>query len=443
MKSPAIFLNKCGFLTLEALIALAVMTLIVPAALSLSWSNNRLAASARMRLDSLSNVADVIQNGAIRQIASSSLLYQHEFGKSTCNITPSDPKKGFVSADIYNTSILGSGITGTSVTARNGFIYETTDSSSQSAPDFFIIDARNPASPIIVSSLNTGPGLSAVTVSGYYVYVANESSLSQLQVIDIHDRTHPFVAAKLKLPLPDASSTAPSATSLFYDDGMIYLGTEKWNGLEFNAIDVSNPTSPMYRGGFETGSLVNAIYEYGGYAYVAGPDTEQMRILDVHDPTNSKELSYFSPPGFAVLEGKTFALEDNTGNTIESNTKNSTSTLYFARAGGGFNNTSQYELFSFNVPHDTPPPNPIDQSEISGRDIPGGVYGVVAIPGFVFLATGDSSAGFQIWRSDLGDLSAKTVNVTLPGKPLSLWCDHGRLYSALADQTGFMIIIPR
>ncbi len=430
---------------MEALIALALMSLLVPTALFLSWSNGKLKIAAQSRLNSLANVADVIENGATYQMASSSLQYQHEFGRSTCSLVPQDQNKGFVGADIYTAGAVGTALNftanavGTFLSAHNGFVYETTEPVSKSSPDFFIVDDRNPAAPVIVSSLVTGPGLAALAVSGYYAYVANESTVSQLRVIDVHDRTHPVIVSQLKLPLPTASTTAPLASSIFYDDGYLYIGTQKWSGDEFAVIDVSNPASPSYVNGFDTASLVNSIYENGGFAYLAMPSTNaQMDILDVRNPQSIVDDSHFAPAGSAVLEGKSFAYDNgisNAAGTLFETASATAGALYFTRSGGGFNNTSQYELFSFDLSRD-----PYAQNPTFLHDIPGGVYGIIYADGYVFLATGDANAGFQIWKSDF---SKEVYSAILPAKPVSLTCDHNRLYATLSNPVGFAAIIPR
>jgi hypothetical protein len=439
MKLPAIFQNNAlrsgGFLVFEALVALTLATLLIPAALELSWSNGRLFVLAQSEIGSTTNIADLIENGVTYQIASSSRLYQHEFGRSTCSLVPQDSSKGFVAADIYVSGV-GSAVGGfgTDLAAHNGFVYETTEPASNTSPDFFIVDDRNPLAPVTVSSFVAGLGLAAVSVSGYYAYVANESAKSQLRVLDIHDRMHPAVVSQMKLPLPDASATGPFASSIFYDNGLVYLGTQKWDGNEMNIIDVSNPAMPLYVSGFQTDTLVNSIYENGGYVYAALPATNaQMDIFDARNPHSIMDISHFAPAGSAVLEGKAFAYDS--GVAFETaNAGDASGTLYFARSGGGFDNTSQYELFSFNLARD-----PYGQNPVFSRDIPGGVYGVVYSAGYVFLATGDPSAGFQIWKSDF---SKEVYSSSLPAKPVSLLCDHNRLYAALSSPAGFAAIVP-
>lgn len=430
--------SAAGFLIFEALIAMAILIIIIPAAVSLGLSSQALQSAAEKELAGTVNATDIILNGATKQAASSSVHYSDEFGRSTCTVgsyfNPSDFSKIKLYVNNPNGGIdIGTNASGTAVTARNGFIYETVNSSTQSSLDFFIIDATNPAMPKLVSFLNTGPGLASLAVAGHYAYVANESSLSQLQVIDIEDRTRPVIAATLKLPLPQASTTLPHAASIFYKDDLIFLGTVKWSGDEFNIIDVTNPRSPVYLGGFDTDTLVNAIYATSSYAYVADADADQMRVLDVSDPTHIALVSGFSPAGSAVLEGKTFAVADMAEST---NTM-----LYFGRAGGGFNNPNYYKLFAFDLSHDPSAVNPIHTI-----DIPGGVYGIVVSSGYVFLASGnggscnvggDTGGCIQIWRSDL---SAMLYSLSLPAVPVSLSCDHDRLYVGLSSRQGFAVV---
>jgi len=408
-----------GFLIFEALVAMAIMIIIIPAAVSLGFSNQALQNLAEDEFAAATSATDIIVNGATEQAASSSVRYSNEFGRSTCTI---GSMLDFSKIKLYtNNSIdIGNG-SGTSVIARNGFIYETVNSSTQSSPDFFIIDTSIPMVPKLVSSLNTGPGLADIAVAGHYVYVANESSISQLQIIDIEDRSHPVVSASLKLPLPQASTTLPHAVSISYNNGLIFLGTVKWSGNEFNIIDVTNPPSPVYLGGFDTDTIVNDVYVALPYAYVADADADQMRVLNISDPKHIDFVSGFSPAGSSVLEGKVFSVE-------------STDTLlYFGRDGGGFDNPSYFKLSTFNLSQD-----PLALHPIHGIDVPGGVYGIVVSSGYVFLAVGGSSVGsIQIWKRDL---STMLYSLALPAVPVSLSCDHDRLYVGLNNRQGFAVV---
>ncbi len=420
-----------GFLTIEALIACAVLGLIIPAALSLSWSTSGLLSAAGNKLATLVASSSIISDGAYQQTIAKSLVYEREFAGNICSVTPQSGA-GFTGIDVsippFSFLQSNSSPDNAFVVAKNGFLYEAVDSATASDPDFYIIDVRKPESPIVVSSLNTGPGLNALVVAGHYIYAANNSSVSQLQVIDIVDRIHPILVAKLKLPLPTATSTAPNARTITYDGGRIFLGTEKWNGSEFAVIDVLNPLSPRYVGGYDTDTLVNSIYvnKITGYAYLADADTQQFRVLDIHDPSRVVELNYFSPSGSDILEGKTLASYDGTSTL-----------LYLGRSGGGFNNTSQHELYSFNISTD-----PILASPVAHTDVPGGAYSISAHASYLFVATHAVTSPIQIWTSDLSRRIYSSGSI-LPISSLTMTtCDHGHLYAALSSTQGFGIITP-
>ena len=118
----------------------------------------------------------------------------------------------------------------TDIEVREGTAYISSDSSNASDPDLFVIDVSNPATPKLISSINTGPGISAITLHGKRIYAAAASTAAQLHVIRFDVLNAPILEKKYKLPLPYATATPPLASSIFYKNDRIYLGTEKWDG---------------------------------------------------------------------------------------------------------------------------------------------------------------------------------------------------------------------
>ena len=427
---------KGGMMLMEVLLAIAIISIVIPAAVSVILSSNMVELTARRELATLGDIRALLSDGIESHMALLNNDYPHQLGKNNCRIgivsgsLNSPLLRPIVTTDAHeyivpNTS---SSAQVTDVVGRNGFVYETLDSPIQSDPDFNIVNVKNPQASFIVSSINTGPGLSSVVVAGHYAYVANESSASQLQVIDIANRISPVVVAKLKLPYVISTTTRPHAVSIYYDNGLIYLGTEKWAGNELNIIDVSNPLLPKYIGGLDTDTVVNATTVHG-YAYIAGADVYQLRIVDVSNPNSPQLLSGISPAGFGVLEGKSVAVS-------------SSSKLYFARAGGGFDNSSQYELFSFDIHND-----PLAAHALHSENIVGGVYGLVSIPKYVFVAVGNGiveANGARTAGGSIGMLDADSLSIyrsiTLPTGPTSLMCDQYRLYVPLSGSKVFAII---
>lgn len=333
--------------------------------------------------------------------------YKTAWGRDTC-----DPRLTFDAekTQIYDSGIdLGSNNISTDLEVRNSIAYLSADGTNAASSDLYIVDMTNPNLPSIVSTLNTGPGISALEIAGPYIYVANLSTTNQLQVIDITDRTSPILLAKFKLPLPHASSTPPLATSIFYSRGLVYLGTQKWEGNEFTVIDVTNPATPQYLGGFETNTQINSIYVRDGYAYVAASDIGQMRILDVRNPFSITQISGFSPSGWETQQGKILSYFEKE--------------VSLGRTTGGFNVVGNHEIFTFST----------TTALENSHDIPGGVYGLISRPPLVYLATHAPGREFQIWEKDL---TTEVFEAPLGFQPTGMSCDNNMIYFSTGNQKG-------
>ncbi len=429
-----------GFLIPEAMIAFSLMTLFLISALVLSATMQKLRETG---VKSLEDVKKSINNAdyflAHHAFASTTRFSETPYGNDTrqfeigpLTILSSDTQVGWgrdscnpriafneqqQNIHLYSQGVdLGSGNVSTDLEARNGFVYLTADSATASDPDIYIVDARNPTSSHIISSLDTGPGLSRIEVAGPYIFASNTGGTNQLQIIDISNRSSPILRSKFKLPLPFASSTAPAATAIFYSKGLVYIGTKKWDGNEFNVIDVSNPATPKYLGGFKTDTLINDIYVRDGLAFVAASDQGQMRILDVRNPLAISQIESFSPTGWETQEGKSLSYFEGK--------------LSLGRTTGGFNVLLNHELFSFSTT------SPL--ATAFSHDIPGGVYGIVMQPETLFVATRLVNKEFQIWKRDL---SAKIFEYPLGFFPQAMTCDGNAFYFASGDRKGFAVLL--
>ncbi len=420
MKSQIISKTR-GFLIGEIMIAFSLMPLFLTSAIVLS------AASSRLHEYAVHKLAELSQIGA--NISSTTLIHARQYGNDTeesvldpINFTSSNYETGWgrdtcdprLAIDLTKYALykstfdFGSGNNSTDLEVRNSIIYITTDSTLSSAPDLFILDMHNPIQPQLLSSLNTGPGLSSIEVAGPYLYAANLGTTNQLQIIDISNRAAPILLSRLKLPLPHASSTAPLATTLFYSNGYIYLGTEKWEGDEFAVIDVRNPANPIYLGGFNTDTQINTLYVRDGKAYVADSDEEQLRVLDVSSPTTISQVSHFSPSGWETQQGRALSFFEGI--------------LSFGRNTGGFNVVGNHELFYFS-----------SSSSLGGsKDIPGGIYGIIERPAQFILTTHFTNKELRILNKNLVLEQEKALGFM----PQALGCDHSTLYFATGDRWG-------
>ena len=272
---------------------------------------------------------------------------------------------------------------------------------------FNIADAAN---PILLSSINTGPGISSIALAGQRVYAAAASTAAQLHVIRLDGLNQLTVEKKFKLPLPYATATPPFGSSIFFNEGTVYLGTEKWDGSEFLAMDISDPINPQVISEYEADSKVNDIFVDNGTAYVAASNEKQLHLIDASDPTDLIAIDHFSPSGWERQEGKVTSLFENS--------------LSFGRTSGGYNIIEDHELFARPATSSTSPPDLFDSSETDSVDISGGVYGIVADRRHLYLATRTSDQELIVVDKDLNILAAHS----LPIAPQTITCDGARLY---------------
>jgi len=294
----------------------------------------------------------------------------------------------------------------TDLEVRNGIAYISTDSSIASDPDLIIVDISDPNAPRIISTINTGPGLSSIALAGKRIFAAATSAAAQLHIIRMDGLSNPFLEKKFKLSLPYATATPPLASAIFFNNNKVYLGTEKWDGDEFSIIDVSNPLAPITIGGFETNSKINDIYVKNGIAYAAASDQNQLRVLDVGDPANPILVNSFGPSGWQRQEGKAISFfEDG---------------LNLGRTSGGFNFTTDHEAFAWASTSSTTLINP------KSVDIPGGVYGIIKDRFRIYLATRQINREFQVLDSQF--TTSTTVSYSLPIQPQAMACDRDNIY---------------
>ncbi len=429
------FTNNSGFLIVEIMIAFSLFTLFTISTFTLISSIQNLKIWSSRELIKLKDSAYIMDNFIRNRIflpdihifmyGNDSFLIQNEpftitysdllnaWGGNNCS-----PRIHFNPArmEYFSQGInLGVGNVSTDLEVRNNIVYLTANSATVSKPDFYIIDAKNASNPIIMASINTGPGLNALEIAGPYVYVANAGTTAQLQIIDIHNRNAPTLISQFKLPLPEASTSPPIGTSIFYNKGFVYLGTTKWNGQEFSIIDVNDPRAPYLVGSFETNTLINDIFFRENRAYIATSDIGQMRVLDISDKSSPQLLFSFSPSGWQTQEGKILDFFENS--------------LGLGRTVGGFNVKTNHEAFIF--------AKSSIFTDYSSQDIPGGIYGMLLRQPNVFLLTHSLLHEFQVWDFNMKN---KIFDLSLGTMPVKMICDWSTLFFATGDQKAISIL---
>lgn len=292
----------------------------------------------------------------------------------------------------------------TDLQVRDGVAYVSADSAASADPDILVFDIRDEKSPKLLSSINTGPGISSIAIAGRRIYAAAKSAAAQLHVVRLDSLASPVLEARFKLPLPYATATAPFASSIFYDRSKAYLGTEKWDGDEFDVVDVSDPARPAKIGGLDTGTKINGIYARNGIAYLAGADQYQLRIVDATDPTSPFLLNSFGPSGWQRQEGQKIDLFENA--------------LSFGRTSGGFDIPTDFEAFAWATTSLSSLANPAHAND------PGGAYGIVADRRHIFLGTRQAGKEFKVFDRSLSVLAT----YPLPASVQSSTCDNDSIF---------------
>jgi len=297
---------------------------------------------------------------------------------------------------------------------RNGIAYISVDSNVASDPDLFIIDISNSSSTSLISSLNTGPGLSSIALVGRRIFASAPSTVAELHTIRLDGLDRPILENRYRLPLPYATATPALGSAIFYDDNKIYLGTEKWNGEEFNIIDITDPNFPIKISGYEIGSKINSIFVYKDIAYVTASSYEQLLVFDVSDRTNPHLIGAFSPSGFERQEGNNISFFEQR--------------LGLGRTSGGFDLASDHEIFAWATTSTT------TLASFASINIPGGVYGFLQDRSYIYLATRNINKEFQIFDPVL---STTTAIFSLPIAPETMTCDADSIY-ILANRAPFI-----
>lgn len=357
------------------------------------------------------------------------------FGSDTCDQALSGD---WTHPQLLGSADVGQNNGGTDIDVLGKKAYVTADASTAGKGDFYIIDVSDPnlsSLPILnnpPTGLSTGPGLAAVHVAGKYAYVANISTFTQLQVIDISVPSAPFVAASLRVT---AAGDTAVGNSIFYANKKVYLGLTKSSGSEFHIIDVSSPLFPSKKASFETNTQVSAITVKNNIAYVAVPDdpstvstSEQLRVFDVNQADSGIIIPLNSyGPNPTTMSGKGLYVSRD-GNT-----------LYLGQ--GGANPANKPEFFSLNIT------TPSSISQINSKYIPTSndvtVNAISIRSNLAFLWTSDTNSGFQVW--DLNNLGSPAPYGSLNTQQVAtggLDCDGNIFYAAQRSQKALQIIGP-
>ena len=129
---------------------------------------------------------------------------------------------------------------------------------------------------------------------------------SQLQILNIADPAHISIIKNFQLSTTTLTRALgingqASGISIFYQNGLIYLGLQKVSnptGQEFNIINVQNPQAPVWLGGYSIKRTLNQLVVAHGSAYLATDDpNNELLTLNVQNPSIPLHQASYDAPG--------------------------------------------------------------------------------------------------------------------------------------------------
>lgn len=352
-------------------------------------------------------------NNKIQKVEQAVLLVDKDnLGADTCNL---DFSSSWVSPQVIFTVPLPLSYILTSIEASGDYIYISVDSSVRTDPDLIIYNISDRLNPRQVSILDTGPGISNLSLAGQTLYAANTSSTAQLQIINVANKNSPVLMKQLKLP--GVIGSVAGTTVHFYHQ-LLFIGTIKNNGPELFVLDVLNPDNIKVISQMELDTQVNDMVTYNKSLYVATPNQKQLRAFEITTSSSLIERASFSSSGFQTQDGKSL---DILGRHV-----------FLGRTVGGFNNPNNHELFKLKDDEST-------LNSIYSKDIAASVRSIFIRDGLIFIGTNYNQAQFQVWI-DQGSSPQKISGLALASSVNDIDCSDNLFYVVMENGKGFSII---
>jgi hypothetical protein len=382
MKALSLGKNLRGSSTLEMLLAFAVITLALVAAVDLVFSNRSLAsdiesseaalsqaqalledaqAGARFDFNLLNPTTSlsVVQTGdylkhvtAEVSWTSAGRLLSVSLGTDIANAEGAEDGEACSSATAgdWSKAALGSavqvgasgGVGVSALLAVDKKLYVAASTTGAGTKDFYVYDASG-AVPALMGSINANGLASGIndlavssTTSGFYIYAASDSG-PEVEILDVSHPAAPAVMLSYKLPTTSPPFIAGGrANAVAVRNGYLYVGLSAAAGTQLAIFDIgasrspASPTNPVYAGGYVLGAGVSDIAVRRGVAYLATTDNmRELVMLDVSDPHAPTLLGSYHPPGSTGFgSGKALALVGTT--VYEARTYDTTGPEWYA-----------------------------------------------------------------------------------------------------------------
>ncbi len=387
--------NNRGFILAEMVMAYAFWVLVFPTLIFLWFSyvykgdsiDKKATNIVRTFSEGIYNqqITSYIDRGiaklSVERLEYISTDWQDAFGRNSCRGIGNGPLTEYTSIqlDVPERNAFSA------VAAQGHYLYVATNSSSTTDPDIHVVDIANIRAPVLVSSLQTGPGLNSIQVAGSTAYVGNTSSLTQVQAVDITNSTRPQL--KWSFGVPGAnSSTSPITKSLYYYAGYIVLGVEKTVLPELYIIDI-HTSAPKVIDSMEMGTSINALAALRNNVFLLSPADLEIQVYDIST-------------GKFVARGS-YDAEGHLGNGKRIDVFNNE--LYFGRTVGG----EELQVLTYSMAESSTSTTTTSTTSPSGEvaiqprvltKLKSSVDSVLGTKDTLFVLSADPSKEFQVWK---------------------------------------------
>ncbi|MEK7576970.1 MAG: sulfatase-like hydrolase/transferase [Patescibacteria group bacterium] len=316
------------------------------------------------------------------------------------------------------------------VTVLGSYAYLVTDNNTGANPEFYIINIATSTQPTLASSLNIGKTVTRIAVYENYAYLLTNQDTGELLVVDISNKTAPFIASTFDIP------GIANPLSIYAVNSTLYVGTVNntaSQGREFYILNASNPSAISLLGSYEVGAKVDSIVVRGERAYLGtNHNTKEIEVLNIASSSAITEVASYDLPGSGrdvnALDysfGKLYGITNNFGSDPDFFIFNAETSIPFTLAGSIdlANNNSDIKVYGNHayISHvgvlsgfsivDVSSPTTIHK--ISTSPIPANVFGINLGQKNIYLATADNAKELMIFDSQEASLAKPNIVLIL------------------------------
>ncbi len=200
----------------------------------------------------------------------------------------------------------------TGLDAINGLVFLSASSTTMTGADFVVINARNPAQPVLLYQLHLPSALSSLDATlgsdgSYIIFAASKNASQQLMVLQMDKdlNTSPQIIAQASLP--GVGGSYPGGLSVVYNNNFLYVGTHRTAGRELHVFNVADPAHPTWLSSLEVNHNINQLIASGKYLFAAtSGNVKDVIVFDVSNPANITQAATLQLPG--TEDGKSIFL---------------------------------------------------------------------------------------------------------------------------------------